>query len=395
MSDRWAVALAVAVAVGAVAAVAGWVRPVPLPAGIAALAGAALAHRLAAGRRRSTRRAGCLGAPTAATAPVLLCLAGALLAAALAQRSLAGLERPVRTGPVTAEVELVGDPAPDGHGGISVDVRLAGRRYRARADGAAATALGARLAGERATVIATRGAPGPVETGLRYRHLAGRLDVATVVGWRPGAGLSRAANGLRRTLAAGAEVLPARQRALLAGVTLGDDRDQPPDMTDAFRAAGLTHLLAVSGENVAFALLIVTPVLTRLRFGPRLVVTLAVLAGFALLTRAEPSVLRATAMASVTAIAAALGRPATALRTLALGVAGMLLVDPLLVTSVGFQLSVAGTAGIVVGAHHIAPLVPGPRWLATPLAVTLAAQTAVAPILVATFGSVPVASLPA
>jgi competence protein ComEC len=80
---------------------------------------------------------------------------------------------------------------------------------------------------------------------------------------------------------------------------------------------------------------------------------------------------------------------------LALGVAGMLLVDPLLVTSLGFRLSVAGTGGIVIGAHRLEPVLPGPRWLATPLSVTLAAQAGVAPLLVAAFGSVPVASIPA
>jgi predicted membrane metal-binding protein len=100
-------------------------------------------------------------------------------------------------------------------------------------------------------------------------------------------------------------------------------------------------------------------------------------------------------MASASAVGAALGRPATAVRMLALGVAGMLLVDPLLVTSLGFRLSVAGTGGIVVGAHRLEPILPGPRWLAAPLSVTLAAQAAVAPLLVAAFGSVPVASIPA
>ena len=103
-----------------------------------------------------------------------------------------------------------------------------------------------------------------------------------MVGWRPGGGVSRVANGLRRTLARGAEVMSDRHASLLAGLTLGDDRDQPADMTDAFRAAGLTHILAVSGQNVAFVMVLVAPVLARLRFGPRLVVTLAVLAGFAL-----------------------------------------------------------------------------------------------------------------
>jgi competence protein ComEC len=325
--------------------------------------------------------------------PGALCVGAALLAASLGQRSIGGLEAPLDTGPVTAEVTLVSDPVPDGRGGVGVDVRLDGRRLRAHARLAPAAALDDRLAGERILVVGEVRPPGPTESKLRYRHLAGRLEVDAVVGWRSGGGVSRVANGLRRTLAQGADVLPDRQASLLAGLTLGDDRDQPADMTDAFRAAGLTHILAVSGQNVAFVMVLVAPVLARLRFGPRLVVTLAVLAGFALVTRFEPSVLRATAMAGVAATGAALGRPASSVRVLALGVCGVLLVDPLLATSLGFRLSVAGAAGIIVGAARIERALPGPRWLAAPLSVTLAAQLAVAPLLVAAFGAVPVASL--
>ena len=377
MSDRWAVVLAVVTFAAAVAAVDGHLGRVPLaaPAGVAALAWVLF-------------RAGWFR-------PELLVLAAALAAVALAHRSVDGLTAPLATGPVTAEVTLVGDPVPDGHGGASADVRLHGRRLAARARGAAAATLDDRLAGERVTVVATVRPPGIPERRARYRHLAGRLDVETVVGCRTGDPVSRAANGLRRTLAGGAESLPARQRSLLAGITLGDDRAQPADMTDAFRAAGLSHLLAVSGQNVAFALVIAAPLLSRLRFGPRLAMTLAVLSGFALLTRAEPSVLRATAMASMAAVGTAIGRPASTLRALALGVAAIVLIDPLLVTSLGFQLSVAGAAGIVVGAGPLAGLLPGPRWLAAALSVTLAAQAAVAPLLVAVFGPVPVAAIPA
>ncbi len=282
VSDRWAVALLVAVFAGAVAAVDGHVRRIPL-----ALAAGALAAALTVGRggppgnppqgRRSRRPA------PARPRPSLVCVAAALLAASLAQRSLAGLARPLTTGPMTGEVTLVGDPDPNGHGGVTADVRLGGRRLRATAEGAAAAALDDRLAGERVTVVGAVEAPGPDETRLRYRHLAGRLQVTTVVGWRAGDPVSRATNGLRRTLAAGADVLPPRQRALLAGVTLGDDRDQPPDMTDAFRAAGLTHLLAVSGQNLAFATVIVAPLLARLRLAPRLMATMATLGAFAIL----------------------------------------------------------------------------------------------------------------
>jgi competence protein ComEC len=372
VADRCVVALALATFAGSLAAADGHVARVPLT-----LAAAVLALGLA------TRR------------PGVLCVGAALLAASLGQRSITGLEAPLDTGPVTGEVTLVSDPVPDGRGGVGVDVRLDGRRLRAHARLAPAAALDDRLAGERILIVGEVRPPGPAESALRYRHLAGRLEVDAVVGWRPGGGVTRVANGLRRTLARGAEVMSDRHASLLAGLTLGDDRDQPADMTDAFRAAGLTHILAVSGQNVAFVMVLVAPVLASLRFGPRLVVTLAVLAGFALVTRFEPSVLRATAMASVAATGAALGRPASTLRVLALGVGGVLLVDPLLATSLGFRLSVAGAAGIVVGAGRIERVLPGPRWLAAPLSVTLAAQLAVAPLLVAAFGAVPVASLPA
>jgi competence protein ComEC len=371
VSDWWVVVMALAGFGGALGAMGGLVGPVPLVVGLGVVG-------LALGLRR----------------PALLCLGVALLTAALAQRSLAGLTPPP-AGPVRGEVTLVADPVPDGRGGVQVDVRLDGHRLGARAHAAAAAALDDRLAGERVTVLGELAPPGPTERRLLYRHLAGRLQIDAVVGWRPGQAITEVANGLRRTLARGAEVLPERQRSLLAGLTLGDDRDQPADMTDAFEGAGLSHLLAVSGENITFALLIFAPLLVRLRFAPRLAATLGVLAGFALLTRFEPSVLRATAMAAVAATGAVLGRRASSLRTLGLGVTGVLLVDPLLASSLGFQLSTAGTAGIVVGATRLQRVLPGPRWCRAPLSVTLAAQAAVAPLLVAAFGPVPLASIPA
>jgi competence protein ComEC len=377
VSDRWCVALAVAAFAGGLAAVDGHLPAMPLWPGPAVLA------------------LGCLLASLGCLRPEVLFLGLALLAAALGQRSVAGLDAPLATGPVHAEVTLVSDPDPDDRGGVTADVRLDGRRLRATAHGAAAGALDDRLAGERVTVIGRVGEARAADAWLRPRHIAGRLAVETVTAWRPGGLPTRLGNGLRRTLSEGATALPERQRSLLAGLTLGDDRDQPADMTDAFRAAGLTHLLAVSGQNVAFVMVVAAPLLTRLRFGPRLAATLGVLAMFALVTRAEPSVVRATAMASAAAVGAAAGRPASSVRTMSLGVGAIVLVDPLLVTSLGFRLSVAGAAGIVVGAARLERLLPGPRWLAAPLAVTVSAQAAVSPLLVAAFGSVPLASLPA
>jgi competence protein ComEC len=105
--------------------------------------------------------------------------------------------------------------------------------------------------------------------------------------------------------------------------------------------------------------------------------------------------LRATAMAGIAAVAAGLGREASSRRILALAVAGLVLLDPPLVRSVAFQLSVLASGGILFLSAPIARRIPGPRWLATALAVTVAAQAATAPLLAATFGGVPVASVPA
>ena len=384
-SDRWVVALAIATALGA------WVGIVAARSMAAAGGGGPFA---AGGFGPVVVALGAAGVALVVRRPVLLCLALAVLAATLAQRSLDGLHPP-SLGAVRTEVTLLGDPAPTAGGGVRVDVRLDGKRLAANAQRAAAAALDDRLAGERVLVVGTVTRPGPYERRVLHRHLAGRLQVDTVVGWRPGDGVSRLANGLRRTLETGATSLAPRPRALLMGLVLGDDRAQPADLTDAFQAAGLAHLTAVSGQNVSFMLLLVHPVLVRLRFAPRLVVALAALAGFALLTRFEPSVLRATAMAAIGAFGAAVGRPSSGLRRLSLAVTGLLLVDPLLVASLGFRLSVAGAAGIIVAAAPIERCLPGPRWLAAPLAVTGAAQLAVAPLLVQSFGTVSLVFLPA
>ena len=98
---------------------------------------------------------------------------------------------------------------------------------------------------------------------------------------------------------------------------------------------------------------------------------------FVMLTRAEPSVLRAGVMAGLAATAFVLGRQAEPLRLLAVAVIGLLLLDPLLGWSVGFWLSVGATAGVVVGAVHLAPRLLRLGPLALPVAVTLGAQCGV------------------
>ncbi|MFL6207193.1 MAG: ComEC/Rec2 family competence protein, partial [Acidimicrobiales bacterium] len=325
--------------------------------------------------------------------PVLRWIAVGLLASGLAQRSLDGLDG-ITEGIVAGDVTLLSDPVPSFEG-VRADVRWGDRRLEARAEGIAADALRPRLAGEVVTLRGTvRPAP-PERPWLVARHVAGELTVVRVERWRAGDPASRVANRLRRTLVAGAEPLDERARSLYTGLVIGDDRDQPADLADAFRGAGLTHLLAVSGQNVAFALALAGPVLRRLRLWPRLVATLAVIGLFGVMTRFEPSVLRASAMAALGAALAMPGQPMPRLRVVALAVVALVLVDPLLVRSVGFQLSTCAAIAIVVLAPRLQGSLPGPAPLREAVAVALAAQLGVAPVLLTTFGPVPVASLPA
>lgn len=365
MTDRWVVALALCAAVGAL-------RPAPLPLAVAAVM---VAAALALGR------------------PGLLCLGVGLLASTLAGRSLAGIDG-LEERRVAAAITLLSDPAP-AFGGVRADIQLGGRRLELRAEGVSARALAPRLAGERVVV---RGEVQPVPGGAPWlvaRHISGRLRVLAVEGWEPGSLPSQLANGLRRTLTTGAESLTPVQRSLYLGLVIGDDRAQPEELADDFLGAGLTHLLAVSGQNVAFALALAAPLLRRLRLWPRLVTTLVVIGMFGLTTRFEPSVLRASAMAALAVTTATMGSPVSRVRVLGLAATALLLIDPLLVRAVGFQLSASASAAIILLAPRLIDGLPGPAAVREPLAVTLAAQLGVAPVLLATFGPLPVASLPA
>ena len=113
----------------------------------------------------------------------------------------------------------------------------------------------------------------------------------------------------------------------------------------------------------------------------------------AVLTRFEPSVLRAAAMALLAATAFWRGWSATPRRLVCLTVTGLLLVDPLLAWSVGWWLSVGATMGLALLAQPLADRIPGPRWIVLPIAVTLAAQTGIAPISVFVFGRAPLVSV--
>jgi competence protein ComEC len=188
-------------------------------------------------------------------------------------------------------------------------------------------------------------------------------------------------------------IFPPREAGLLLGLALGDASQLDPVTSAGFQATGLGHLLVVSGENVAMVL---APVMAfalwvgLARWGRFALGTITVLS-FVVLTGAEPSVLRAGVMASLAMIGVLAGRPRSTGAVLAAAVLVLLVLDPWLVWSIGFQLSVAATAGMVTLATPISArlgrLIPKPVALAA--STSIAAQLAVTPVLLYHFHEVP------
>jgi competence protein ComEC len=298
----------------------------------------------------------------------------------------------VPVGRYTGIATLVGDPEARG-AGVAVVFRVEGWRYEATFYGADAWRVRNHMQGESVLVSAIRERwEGGVPRYKLVRHVAGRLvDVDLGGDWTQGSALTRATNRLRRLIAHGASVLPPAEASLLVGLVIGDDRGQPRAMRTAFRDAGLSHLTAVSGQNIVFVLAVFAPAITRMKPRARLVATLAVLATFTLMTRAEPSVLRAAGMAGVSAVVFATGGKVAAGRTLLASSALLVLADPFLAWSVGFWLSFAATGGLVVVGPRCESWLRRlrcPGFVAAPLAASVAAQVATLPILVFVFGRI-------
>ena len=332
--------------------------------------------------------AGAIAAFQARRGGVAVLAAAFLTTSALAAHARAGLDD-VRRGTVTGWITVRSDPQRYG-AGVSAEVVLEGRHYVARAYGGRARRLESHLAGERVLVTGEISALSPVQRARwEVRHVVGNLSIETEYDRDPGSGLARASNRVRGLLTSGAGSLPLVERSLFLGLVMGDDRAQPPEVVATMRAAGLSHLSAVSGQNVAFVLVMLGPLLRRLRPRPRWVATVLVVLWFGAITRWEPSVLRASAMAVLGATTFWRGWTASSVRLVGLGVTGLLLLDPFLVRSVGWWMSVGATLGLALFARPLERRLPGPSWLTGPLSVSLAAHAGVAPVTAMVFGTAP------
>jgi competence protein ComEC len=317
-----------------------------------------------------------------------------LVVASLAAGDLRAVEQ-APFGPFTGVATMRTDPDRAGRT-VRAVLQLEGYRYEAQARGMAARALERRLAGEQIVVVGHRRPhDGFRRSWMLSRHVVGRLDVQTVAGAGAGAALTRGANRVHRIVAEVGDHWSPDRGALLSGLMLGNDKALSNDTLMAFRRSGLAHLTAVSGQNVALLLAVVAPLLARTHRLIRWALTVFVVGWFAVLTRFEPSVLRASAMALLGASAVVLGRDRRTYRLLLIAGTALVVVDPFLVRSVSFWLSMSATAGLVVVTPSLmrvfdtAAAREAGRWrrgLATAWATTAGAQVGVLTVSTAVFG---------
>lgn len=187
-------------------------------------------------------------------------------------------------------------------------------------------------------------------------------------------------------------ILPEPQAGLGAAMLIGLRDLVARDVSDDFRTAGLSHVVAISGWHIALLGAVVGALLRGIERRRRSALVLAAIVSYSILAGGSPSVIRAAVMASVVLLARESGRRGQASAALGLAVAGMLLVEPQTVADVGFQLSVAATAGLLRWASplqsRLQPRLPSatPGWLLEALAVSLAAQAATLPLVLLHFG---------
>ncbi|HEX4745703.1 MAG TPA: DNA internalization-related competence protein ComEC/Rec2 [Gaiellaceae bacterium] len=244
--------------------------------------------------------------------------------------------------------------------------------------------------------------PRPEEGGFDERAWLARQGIHVVLeasSWRelgrrgglPGVG-DRIRDRVERAVGRGTDGV---RRGIVLGVVLGEDEGLPSDVQDAFRAAGLYHLLAVSGQNVAFLAggIYALGWLLRLSRRWRELAVLGVIAAYVLAVGWQPSVVRAGVAGGLASLAWLVARPRDRWHFFTVGALVLMTWMPTSLLEPGFQLSFVAVAAIFVAVPRVRRRLDGyplPASAADALAVALACGLVTAPVVLFHFGEAPV-----
>ncbi|MEZ4592195.1 MAG: ComEC/Rec2 family competence protein [Chloroflexota bacterium] len=241
-------------------------------------------------------------------------------------------------------------------------------------------------------------------------HSLMSLPNVTVVAENEGNPVYRAIFAFKsRAQATIAQLIPEPQAALLTGILLGNDNGLPPDLNEAFRTTGMTHIIAISGFNIAILVAILVqlaePFLSK---RGAVIFALVGISLYTVLVGADASVVRAALMGSIYLVTTRwLGRPNFTFASLFLAGMVMTLIRPFTLWDVGFQLSFAATLSLMLYADPLTQWTRRrlARWLSRDwvekvmgvlseaVILTVAAQILTLPLMIGYFGQLSIISL--
>ncbi len=222
----------------------------------------------------------------------------------------------------------------------------------------------------------------PYQTYKKHEHIVANFHVDEIHDLtRSHSVINTMTSRFRNTIERGCSRLEKAERGVCEGLLIGERSHIDKPLYDTYKKAQLTHLLVASGANIAFLVGFLAPVMTRLRVNTRCVLLISIALFYCAATRFEPSMLRASVMVIIPALAMMRGYKVSNIAIFAGTLVACLVIDPFLLYRVGFWLSLCATGGLYFVSPVINTLVRS-----TLISNTLAATLCVQPVLWLTFG---------
>ncbi|MGE5473633.1 MAG: DNA internalization-related competence protein ComEC/Rec2 [Ignavibacteriales bacterium] len=190
--------------------------------------------------------------------------------------------------------------------------------------------------------------------------------------------------------------LPPNQAGLLKGMLIGDRNGLPESIKNDFNISGLTHIVCVSGANIAYIIFSCVFILGLIGVKKPFsnIITIFVVLIFMFITGCSPSVVRASIMGLLILLAEVFARKTDIYTSISTACLIVLLYNPLTFYDIGFQLSFAGTIGIVLYYKTLSEIFHFlPKYINQALCATLAAQITVCPIIALYFNKLSLIAL--
>ncbi len=187
--------------------------------------------------------------------------------------------------------------------------------------------------------------------------------------------------------------LPSPQAELLSGILLGQNKNLPGSFRLALRDTSTLHIVVASGQNLSLVAGFFLGLSGLIKRRNALILSLMACIFYTILSGMQIPILRAAIMFGLASIAQFFGRQRSGFWMLIVTAGLMLLINPTWITSLSFQLSFLATFGVIVVSPILLKIFNKLPIIGSDLAVTLAAQIMVTPVIVQNFHQFSLVSL--